>query len=368
MKIKFTYQLDDKSQQGWADFWSKCQHTHPQQHHSFARVEESKGRIALYATGVVDEEIVCTAVFSIRPLFIGKKYSLEAVSLRGPMFDDARYLGEFLRHTIDHFKMLKVGRVRISPHWAFPEAETVQEVLNGVGFSPCYAKSKGLETTGVVDLTRSEDEILGSFSRKIRKNIRVAIEQEVKIRVADDKWQGGQFLAGLNKMLVSRRLTPVSAGEFEGVADHVIKNPSLGVILNAYKGPTHLGSNYVAMCPESAHGLRFFIESEKLRHIKHLTLAPYLWWQGMKWAKKCGCRWFDLEGYDVTDDRDNRLYNIYKQKAGFSPELVTRLGEYQFVCNRLTYELYGQYYNFFRALKYVRSWPSRIQMQHVLSH
>jgi len=88
------------------------------------------------------------------------------------VFDNVEFFKEFIQCVIARFKKLGVGSVRISPYWQFPEAEQVESAINSLGFVPYNRREGTRSSTGYVDLTRSEDEILASFSQNTRRKIR----------------------------------------------------------------------------------------------------------------------------------------------------------------------------------------------------
>lgn len=351
----------------WTEFWARCTHTHVQQHLLFAEVERAKGRIPIFVSGEVDGKIICMGVFSIRPLFWGNKYSLEAVCLRGPAFDNIAYGREFILQIIKRFKSLKVGAIRISPYWVFPEAEVVEKLLKELGFTSYSGGAKTRTSTGLVNIQRSDDEMLASFAKNARREIRRAQRQEVCICSIESPKEAENFYQNLDRMLKNRGVIRVSKNEFRATYENILKNQELGNLLAVYKGSTFLGGLWIIGQPHTAHGHRFVVVPEELSKLSNLSISPILWWEGMKWARDKGCRWLNVEGpVDITNKSDP-LYQIHKYKRRFNPMAVKIIAQHVYVCNSTIYALNKGCDFFFRGSNFAKSLPYQLKKRHLFS-
>ncbi len=136
MNVHFQYKLDQTQKTKWTDFWQNCKHAHAQQHVMFGEVEKVKGRIPIYIYGENNGNLECTGIFSIRPLLFRNQFSIEAICLSGPTFDEITHVEDFLLQVISFFKNLNVGNIRIQPYWIYPESKEIESILKKVGFIP----------------------------------------------------------------------------------------------------------------------------------------------------------------------------------------------------------------------------------------
>jgi len=340
MKLHLCYELDQAQKDQWEQFWYKCRHAHPRQHFLFGQVERAKGRIPVYAMGEINGSIVCLGIFSIKPLLSGKKLSLEAICLRGPSFDDITYGREFLLQIISRFKTLCVGSIRISPYWIFPEADKVLPVLAELGFSFYSSNSSAHDSTGLVDLQRSNDDIFSSLSKSTRREIRRAERQNITVRPTNNSSETEIFFQRLNQMNRERGIIPVSHNEFKATFQYILGKQQLGVLLNSFAGQTFLGGLWIIRSVLTAHTARYVVAPNPLKELSNLSIGPLLWWSGIKWAKEKGCLWLNVEGYADNADPSDTKYFVYKFKKKFKPQPVYILKQHIHICQPFVYSMY----------------------------
>ena len=249
MDVTFSYSMSPEQQQKWFEFWGKANHSHPRQHYAMGQIEVAKGRRPVFVMGSVANAPVIVAIFSIRPLWFGNQYSLEALCLSGPIFDDPAYLSPFLKEVVAYFKKQRIGQITISPYWFYPEAETIKNELNAIGFS-----LKGEpKPTGIIDLCRSEEEIYKSISRKTRQQIGYAEKLPVEIHSAETLEEARLLFDVLSQMRVERGIIPMSWSEFKSTYLCLRENPKLGTCALVYYNKIFLTGMFVLSGPESAN-------------------------------------------------------------------------------------------------------------------
>lgn len=362
VKISFHYKLYPHQQSEWVRFWEQCRNSYPRQHYLFGEVERAKGRTPIYVMGKVDGDIVCIAIFSIHPLFFGKRFSLEAYCLRGPAFDDVSFFKEFIQQVIARFKALGVAIVRVSPYWQFPEAEEVESVLNELRFVPYYKSEGSRSDTGFVDLRRPENEILVSFPRSVRYNVRRAEKLGVKVQAVTKIDEAYAAYECLSAMRSTRGLTPMSREEFTATFKHILKDREQGILLVASLNNELLGAFWLIRGPYIAYPIGYALNTENCRRlVRTLTVGHPLWWRGMKWAKENKCSWLDVEGYNENIEKSNPHYHIHEFKSHFRPKPVQIISEHICVCNALNYVVYKIDRSFLRGFKFVRSLPYQLR-------
>lgn len=338
MKVYFQYQLSQAQQDEWLYFWENCKNAHPRQHHVFAEIEKAKGRIPLFVIGEENRKIAAIGLFSIRPFFFGNKFSLEAVCLRGPVFENIDDGRDFLLQIISFFKSLRVGSIRISPLWYFPKAEPIESLLKELNFKSYLGHTRDL--TALIDLQRSIEDISASFSQSTRREIRRAERNQVIIRAATNIKEGQYFFERFDCMQHERGLTPITFNEFRSMMEFIFKKQDIGILLNAYHGETFLGGLWLARSSLVAHASRYVVVNEVLRSISNLSIGPVLWLHGMIWAKKKGCKLFDMEGSAEATDINSITYEVQKFKKRFNPATFERISEHVYISNHTIQSLF----------------------------
>jgi lipid II:glycine glycyltransferase (peptidoglycan interpeptide bridge formation enzyme) len=260
-------------------------------------------------------------------------------------------MGAFLDGLAAAPAFARIGAIRITPYWLDGDADKL---------TAHFAQSRWrlsdpvpFRETGLLDLDKSCDEMLESFSKSARREVRRAKRQEVEIRPIITLKDARVFFDSLNRLRSSRRLARIVPEEYEAAFPEIYADPSIGTILGAYIDGTFLSGLLLYRSRDVAFGHRFTTEPAALRALSNLRIAPLLWWSAMIWAKEQGCRHLDLEGYRDGLDETDPMYNVYKYKGEFNPRPARRFGEHSLVSNSLLNSLGAIPTHSKAALKYL---------------
>jgi len=145
--------------------------------------------------------------------------------------------------------------------------------------------------TAYIDLSKSEENILSSFDKDIRKSLRRNLKKAISFRLSSnlEEFYSLLYEAG------TRRNFSVQA--FSDWKDQWGSFGSQAQIILSFLDGELLGGNMFLINPPAAFGL-FLPTTENGRSIQ---IAATLIWEGLKLAKKKGCVSFDLDG--LYDDR-----------------------------------------------------------------
>ncbi len=368
MKLNFRYELNEEQQKQWIRFWQKCRHSFPRQHFLYAEIEKEQGRVPIFISGEINGSIECIGIFSIRPLFFGKRFSLEAYCLRGPAFDDVSVFKTFMEIVIKQFRFMKVGCVRVSPYWQFPEARNVEAALEELGFTSYYKREGSRSDTGMVDLKRTESEIMASFSPKTRKHIRRTEKFDIEICAAKTLDNALLGFNSLCKMRYDRGLTPMLKSEFTKMFESIVKYQNYGICLNAIsKERILLGSLWIIRGEQVAIPAGYVVEMEECKKIaSDLSIGPPLWWNGILWAKEKGCILLDVAGYSDKTPETSYWYQIYKFKEKFRPQPIQIISEHICICCPFTHAIHRCYTFIRRGTRFARSLPYQLKKKFIL--
>ncbi len=363
MRFQLHSHLEPDERLKWDSFWENCRHAHARQHSIFGEVERAKGRVPIYGYGEVGGTIVCAGLFSICPLFRAKMFSFEAICQRGPAFDVPANGEAFLQEVTDRFKTMRVGAIRVSPYWYFPEAEQVVSILRRLGFVPYRGITK--TSTGLIDLTRDEDRIFSSFERKTRQQIKAAEKYGVQIHAVTDPNEGIEAFGHLRSMQTERGIQPVPAKEFAGIFQHILRTKDRGILLNAKVEQAFLGALWNLRSNHISNPSGYVVKPGSVGGLpSSFTIGPTLWWEMMRWAKSRGCSFFDVEGNVSKGDPASPTYYVSQFKRRFSPEPVELLNQHVYVCDRAVHFLSEQRENFRSAFRRIVGLPYRIRKWH----
>jgi hypothetical protein len=318
---------------GWTAFLAAARRQHPRQDPRFALVEQADGRDTLFLTGY-DEggKIAAIGLLAMlrHPFWPGAHQ--EAQCLSGPVCDDAATLVAFLQSVARLPGLARVGRLKVTPFWTGPEAELLARRLSEAGWT--IREAEPFRSTGWVDTTLPVEDLFARFSKSARREVRRAERQGITLHRIVERDGAQVFLDSLNRLRSERRLGPVPAPGFLAAFDAIYRAGEDGVILSACHEGTFVAGLQLYRGAHVAHGRQFTTEPARLRQLGNLRIAPFLWLEGLRWAKARGCAALDVEGWRQGVDEDDPKYNIYKYKSEFGPVPVRRLAEHSLTLNR----------------------------------
>lgn len=188
--------------------------------------------------------------------------------------------------------------------------------------------------TLLIDLRRTDDELLMAMKSKTRYNVRLAKRRGVEVHPAamDDLplfYRMYTVTSARNEFVI--RPFSYYADAWEAFASQGLAQ----LFLARYQG-------------EPLAGLMLFHFGDRAWYMygastdKHRNLMPnhLLQWEAMRWAKARGYDFYDMWGApDVLDEKDP-MWGVYRFKAGFGGEFTSHLGAYDFPVSRPLYWLY----------------------------
>jgi len=193
--------------------------------------------------------------------------------------------------------------------------------------------------TQVLDLNRSEEELLKSFHSKTRYNIRLAERKGVKIReLSSDK--GFEIFSKLYFDTCKRQKYFGHTPKYHKIIWNNLKKNISHVLIASYDD-----------VPLAAYELFYF--KNKLYYpyggtsVEYRNIMPsnLLMWEAIKLGKKLGAKEFDMWGslgpnYDPTDPWSG----FTRFKEGYATKFTEFIGSYDLVANKNLYYLYNFVY------------------------
>jgi peptidoglycan pentaglycine glycine transferase (the first glycine) len=252
---------------------------------------------------------------------------------KGPVLDysDRTLVDRVLGDLIAVAKRDRAIFIKIDPDLAEPDRPILLD--RGWRFS---AEQIQFRNTMLIDLTRSEDDLLAAMKPKTRYNVRLAQKKGVTIRLGD--------LSDLDRLYqlyaeTAQRdgfiIRPIDYyrdawGSFirSGLAQPLIafveQEPVAGLILFRFADRAWY-----------MYGMSSNLHREKMPN--HL-----LQWEAMRWSKMQGCAVYDLWGAPDELNESDSMWGVYKFKDGLGADFAPHVGAHDFVVSRWGYWLYTQ--------------------------
>lgn len=195
--------------------------------------------------------------------------------------------------------------------------------------------------TFVLDLTKSEEDLLKDMHQKSRYNIRVAKKHEVAVKEDNSEkafasyWQlteettkRQKFYAHTKKYHTDQWETFAHDTNTDHLTSHLFTASYNGRILTALLFFVFHDTLYY---PYGA-------SSNEHRNVMHSNLAM---WEGIRFGKALGLRKFDMWGAMGADpDPKDPWFGFHNFKQKFGPEHVEFIGSYDLVINPVLYQAY----------------------------
>lgn len=196
----------------------------------------------------------------------------------------------------------------------------------------------------VIDITKSEEDLLRSMKSKTRYNIRLALKKNVKVFITKDTEHQNIFLDLIGKTAERKVITPHPRVYYEKY--FTAFPPGMCELFVAeYEGEV-LAANLVIFYGSEAIYLHGGTSDEHRDAMAPLLLQ----WEQMKEAKRRGYHTYDFGGVkSVTHGGDGSWDGITRFKLGFSPATPTRVfpGCYDILIHSQKYWMY----DYLRLLK-----------------
>lgn len=229
----------------------------------------------------------------------------------GPVIDwhKKSYLDVFIKEIKKIAVQEKLDFIRIRPN-ILATVENSQK-LKSQGFikAPMHLHA---ETTWILDLDKSEEELLKNMRKNTRYSIKKAQKLGVKVKKTTDK-QAVSLLYQLQMEAVKRhKFTPFSQAYFLKQLQAFKDDHQIQLFKASYQGQVLAISFIIFYGPEAIY--HYSGSSNQLRHIP----ASYLLqWQAIKEAKKRHLKRYNFWGIAKDDHPQHRFAGVTLFKKGF---------------------------------------------------
>lgn len=174
-----------------------------------------------------------------------------------------------------------------------------------------------------IDLTKSEDELLGGFHSKTRYNIRVAQKNGVEVSEDNSKRAFEKYLE-LTRETVTRQGFYAHTERYHRLMWETLLNAGLAHLLTAkYKGK--IITTWILF---SWHDFLYYPYGASTEEHKNVMANNLMMWEAIKFGKRLGLKTFDLWGRE-----EGKGFTRFKE--GYNPQVVEFLGTWDLVTSPL---------------------------------
>ena len=337
---------DDLSDAAWDAFVERRPDGHVLQTSAWAAFKSrfgwSAGRVA-----VLDgDRVVAGTSVLLRRLPLG--LATLAYTPKGPLvnWDDAPLVAKLFEGLDRLCHTRRAFALKIEPDL---EANTSHEITSlSTLYTLLSTRPIQPHRTILLDLTKTEDELLAAMHQKTRYNIRLAARKGVVVR------QGS-----VDDLPAFYALTQVT-GARDGFGVHSAEYYRAAFELFVPRGWARLliaEVHEVGLEPEPVAAIMAFAFGSKAWYMygasgdAHRERMPNhaLQWEAIRWSKSQGCATYDLWGVPDEDEttlnaqylnRSDGLWGVYRFKRGFGGRLVRYVGAFDRVYNPLLYRAF----------------------------
>ena len=277
-----------------------------------------------------EDGVVNAAALVLRRTFSPLKLNVLYVP-KGPALDyaDAALVDRVLAELVEIARRDRALFIKIDPDLDHADRSILLD--RGWRFS---AEQIQFRNTMLIDLTRSEDDLLAAMKPKTRYNVRLAQKKGVAVRLGD--------LADLD--LLYRLYDETSRRDGFLIRPIAYYRDAWGSFIRA-----GLAQPLIAEVEgEAVAGLILFRFADRAWYMYGMSRSAHrekmpnhlLQWEAMCWSKRQGCTVYDLWGAPDELNENDALWGVYKFKEGLGAEFAPHVGAHDFVVSPLGYWLY----------------------------
>lgn len=183
-------------------------------------------------------------------------------------------------------------------------------------------------TTFWIDLTKSEDELLKSFSTKTRYNIRLAERKGVKVQ-EDNSDKAFKKYLDLTRETTQRQAFYAHSERYHKLMWKILREADIAHLLTA----TYNGEIITTWILFSWKDFLYYPYGASTEKYKGVMANNLIMWEAIKFGRNLNLKTFDLWGREEGK-------GFTKFKEGYGPKVVEFLGTWDLVINKPVYRIY----------------------------
>lgn len=188
--------------------------------------------------------------------------------------------------------------------------------------------------TVLLDLTPSEEALLAGMKSKTRYNIRLAARKAVAVRPGTPADFPG--LAAMYAETSARDGFGIRPSEYYLDAWTSFYRAGMGHLLLAEHEGRPIAAVYLVKFGSKAIYMYGASTNEERNRMPNYLLQ----WEAIRWAKAAGCDVYDFWGAPDVFEESDRLWGVWRFKAGFEGQVVRHIGAWDYPARPFWYWLY----------------------------
>ncbi|MBR2993876.1 peptidoglycan bridge formation glycyltransferase FemA/FemB family protein [Candidatus Saccharibacteria bacterium] len=314
----------------WDDFIKSHEEANFLQSWDFYEFHKSRGKKIVRRAAVDDKGKILAAYAGV--VETAKRGTYLAVA-GGPIIDFKDK--KLVREIFDDIKKMgqehKCVFVRVRPQ--LPLSDNSLKLMRELGLkkAPMYLS---VEYAGVLDLKKSEEEILAGASQGFRRKLRKAEKNDIEI-TADTERRSIEEFCKLEKKHAERQKYVAFSESFLTKQFDAFANNNEVLIYTARKDGEILAQNFMIFYgPEASY--HYGVSSQL--GTKY-SAAPLLHMAAMKEARERGCIRYNLWGIVGLEEKSHRFYGVSEFKRSFGCEELKYTPAHDMILKPVKYQI-----------------------------
>lgn len=294
--------------------WDKFVQSHPEsnflQSWDFYEFHKSRGKQIVRRVFLKQNKVVAVYAGVVETAKRGKYLAIAG----GPIVDwnDRELVKEIFGDILKQGKAAGCVFVRVRPQLELSESSLALMKELGLKRAPMYLS---VEFAGVLDLRKTEEQILEGASQGFRRKLRKAMKNDIEVS-ADTSDEAISQFCELEKLHAKRQQYVAFSESFLKKQYEAFREGNEVIIYTAKKDGEILAQNFMIFYgPEASY--HYGVSSEL--GTKY-SAAPLLHMEAMKEARTRGCIRYNLWGIVEPDEKSHRFYGVSEFKRSFGCE------------------------------------------------
>ncbi len=282
----------------WENFLSGCQEKTFLSSWNWGEFQTKMGN-KIWRLGIYDkEQITNNSEQLIAVALVSKITARRGTFLliqHGPNIKNSNSKNEILKMLLEKLKQIareeKADFIRMNPLWERNQEN--QNILRDSGFREAPMHANAYEATWKLDITPTEEELLGKMRKTTRYLIRQAMKnQDITIEKSGEPDEIKTYQK-LNREVAERqRFVPFSSEYIKNEFEVFAKDGEILLFLGKYKNEVVSAALVVF-----GSGVGFYHQAASSSKYAKLSIPYLLLWEAIKEAKNRRCDLFDFWGY-----------------------------------------------------------------------
>jgi lipid II:glycine glycyltransferase (peptidoglycan interpeptide bridge formation enzyme) len=230
--------------------------------------------------------------------------------------------------------------IQLEPNITAKQLENGKQKMKDLGLKPA-AHPLFTKYTFVLDIKKSEEELLNAMHSKARYNIKVAKRHGVKV-VEDNSDKAFEAYWKLTEETTRRQKFYAHTKQYHKLQWQIFShNTDITKLTSHLFTAEYEGELLTTLLFFVFHDTLYYpygASSNEYRNVMHSNLAM---WEGIMFGKKLGLKKFDMWGaMGENPDTKDPWFGFHDFKRKFGPEYVEFIGSYDLVINPIAYQAY----------------------------